>query len=163
MLANRTRVSIAKSVTPHPGADRELLRALDVVPPDPVWCLVPPSFLATVACSMLAKAQADQAWARAVERAAPQWRDHAPARVLVTADATWCQVHGTWQAYPHAAISEYRVDGDCVVFTAQGCAPRALTGPMVWTHAVLLAYLHPGISDWQAAPWLGPIRTAAGL
>lgn len=135
---------------------------LDVVQPDPVWCLVPPSIVGAFACSVLARAQVERNWQRAVERAAPQWRDRAPARVLVTDDATWVLVHGGWQAYPHAAIVDYRLDGDCAVFTVVGCAPRALIGPPAWTHAVLTAYRHPGFGDWRTAPWLGPIRDAAG-
>jgi hypothetical protein len=133
---------------------------LDVVQPDPVWCLVPPNILGAWLCARLAAAQADRNWQRALERAAPQWRDHAPARVLVTAEATWVRVHGAWQAYPHAAIVDYRLDGDAAVFTAAATAPRALAGPPAWVHAVLLAYLHPALGDWRAAPWLAPIRDA---
>ena len=134
---------------------------LEVIDPDPVWCLVPPSIVGAWTCARLARAQAERNWQRAVERAAPQWRDHAPARVLVTEEATWVRVHGAWQAYPHAAIVEYHLDGETAVFTAAGTAPRALSGPAAWAHAVLLAYLHPAITPWQAAPWLAPIRDAA--
>lgn len=135
---------------------------LDFIEADPVWCLVPPNILGAWLCARLAAAQADRNWQRAVDRASPQWRDHAPARVLVTAEATWLRVHGAWQAYPHAAVVDYRLDGETGVFTVAGAAPRAVTGPAIWTHAVLTAYHHNGFGDWRTAPWLGPIRAAAG-
>ena len=70
-------------------------------------------------------------------------------------------VHGTWQAYPHHRLTDYRLDGDTVVLVPAVGAPRALTGPGAWTHAVLLAYLRPVGPDWRTAPWLTPIRDHA--
>ena len=119
---------------------------------------VPAGLGAMLACAALARAQARRAAEQAAAAAAPQWRDHTPARLLMTAEATWCQIHDTWQAYPHHRLVDYRLDGDTAVLVPQGCAPRALTGPGAWAHAVLLAYFRPVGPDWRTAPWLAPIR-----
>jgi len=128
--------------------------------------IVPLQLGPMLAWAALARAQARRTAERAAAWAAPQWRDHAPARVLVTQTATWCQVHGAWQSFAHTDLTRYWLHPDtttdthtdAVVLESGQWAPRALTGPAAWTHAVLLAYLHPMGEDWRDAPWLGPVR-----
>ena len=62
------------------------------------------------------------------------------------------------RAHPHTALTGYWLDGDTAILHATDYAPRALTGPAAWVHAVLLAYLHPPTPDWRDAPWLDAIR-----
>jgi hypothetical protein len=130
---------------------------IDITPTPTLWP-VPNGLGAMVACAAIARAQARRAADRAAAASAPQWRDHTDIRVLVTTDATWCCIHGTWQAHPHTALTGYWLDGDTAILHATEYAPRALTGPAAWVHAVLLAYLHPPTPDWRHAPWLDAIR-----
>ena len=118
--------------------------ALDVEAPDPLLWPVPLHPAAAPVTALFARARLRRLTERARAVAAPQWRDHAPARVLVTAEATWCHVYGTWQAFPHNAVAGYRLDGDTVVLESPQWAPRALTGPATWTHAALHRLIQTG-------------------
>jgi len=101
-------------------------------------------------------------YARAASLSRRQWRGHRVARVVVTATATWCQVGGRWLRFDHHSVVAYRLGADhsCMLSFAD-VVPVRLHGPSAWCHAVLFAYLRYGAADWQAAPFLLPIRQAA--
>ena len=87
----RTRSGPTRS-TSTPTSRSPCFYGLDLVdPPAPTVFPVPAGLGAMLACAALARAQARRAAEQAAAAAAPQWRDHTPARVLVTAEATWCQ------------------------------------------------------------------------
>jgi len=132
---------------------------VDVVEAEPLWWPVPLAYPAAAwVNAWLARAHIRRLAERAHAAAAPQWRDHVPGRLLVSDHATWCQVRGGWQAYPHAALTGYWLDGDTAILDSPHWAPRALTGPAAWTHAVLLAWLRPPAPDWRDAAWLTSVR-----
>lgn len=100
-------------------------------------------------------------YARAASLSRKQWRGHRPARVVVTATSTWCDIGRHWLCFDHHAALDYQIVGE------EGCAmtfadtvPLQLQGPSAWCHAVLYAYLRYG-PGWQAAPFLHPICQAA--
>ena len=129
--------------------------------------VVPLHPAAALAVALLARRQARRAAAHAEALAAPQWRDPRPALLALTPTATWCRLDhpggrsGVWHAFAHTDLAGYHLDGDTAILLPHASAPRALTGPAAWAHAVLLAYLHPPTPDWREAPWLAPIRAAA--
>lgn len=139
--------------------------ALDVTPPDQPAYLVPVHPAAALITALIARARMRRLAEQAASAAAPQWRDHVAGRVLVTDQATWCRVHGTWQAYPHRSLTGYHLhtttSQDVAVLDSDRWAPRALTTPAAWTHAVLLAWLRPPTDDWRQAPWLDAVRRHA--
>jgi hypothetical protein len=99
-------------------------------------------------------------YARAASLSRRQWRGHQPARVVVTATSTWCQVGGRWICFDHRAVLDYQIDGGqaCVMAFADTVSVR-LYGPSAGCHAVLYAYLRHG-PGFHAVPFLHPIRQA---
>lgn len=91
----------------------------------------------------------------------PQWRSQGRLRLLVTATDTWCMAGNGWHRYPHATVTGYEVAAEVATVWMRDAAPLRLAGPGVWCHAVLVAYGLFGLTRWQQAPWLEPIRDAA--
>jgi hypothetical protein len=102
-------------------------------------------------------------YARAAGLSRRRWCGHDPARVVVTANTTWCQVRGRWLRFDHNAVVQYQVTADqsCILtFGDSDIPPLRLYGPSAWCHAVLYAYLRYG-TGWQNAPFLSPLQQAA--
>lgn len=100
-------------------------------------------------------------YARAASLSRRHWRGHRPARVVVTATTTWCQVSGRWLAFDHTSVVDYQLVADnCCILTFPDVVPMRLHGPSAWGHAVLFAYLRYGPRAWQSAPFLHPVRQA---
>jgi hypothetical protein len=119
----------------------------------------PPLF---VAGTMISDAIANGAEAsRARALAAPQWREHRTARVIVTASATLCAVNGRWLEFPHNAVVEYYLTGCHCILTFAEVGPLCLSGPSAWCHAVLFAYHQYDSDRWQSAYFLREVASAA--
>lgn len=118
-----------------------------------------PGFVAGAAIGRLIGASVG--YARAASLSRRRWRGHRPARIVVTATATWCQTGGRWLRFDHDTVVEYRLGADeSCVLTFADVVPVRLYGPSAWCHAVLYAYLRYG-PGWQTAPFLHPLRQAA--
>jgi hypothetical protein len=126
--------------------------------PGSMFAIGSPGFVAAVSIGRLICTSIG--YARAASLSRRTWRDHRPARVVVTTTGTWCQVDGRWLYFDHNAVTDYRIGDQCCVLTFSDTSPLRLYGPSAWCHAVLYAYLRYGPA-WQAAPFLYPVRRAA--
>ncbi|MEV8443303.1 hypothetical protein AB0425_38505 [Actinosynnema sp. NPDC051121] len=99
---------------------------------------------------------------RAEDQAAPQWREHCPARVVVTTYCTMCFAHGRWLRFPHASVVDFNADmlnGVCYLIF-NDTEPVQLTGPQVPWLAVLLAGFLYGPDRLRKLPFLQSIAQA---
>jgi hypothetical protein len=82
---------------------------------------------------------------RAEAQAAPQWREHCPARVVVTTYCTMCFAHGRWLRFPHSSAVDFNADmlnGVCYLI-CNGTEPLQLTGPQIpWLTVLLASFLY---------------------
>jgi hypothetical protein len=134
--------------------------AMDVTyRPGGMFAIGSPGFVAGAAIGRLIGTSIG--YARAASLSRRQWRGHRPARVVVTATSTWCQLGGRWVCFDHHAALGYQVEGaQACVMTFADTVPLQLRGPSAWCHAVLYAYLRYG-PGWHAVEFLHPIRHAA--
>ncbi|WP_158848687.1 hypothetical protein [Saccharothrix deserti] len=82
---------------------------------------------------------------RAEEQAAPQWREHCPARVVVTTYCTMCFAHGRWLRFPHPAVVDFNADmlNSVCYLIFNDAEPLQLAGPQVpWLVVLLSSFLY---------------------
>jgi hypothetical protein len=78
---------------------------------------------------------------RAENQAAPQWREHCSARVILTRQDILCLAYGRWLWFPHSSVVDFNVDmlnGTCYPIFADA-EPLQLAGPQIPSLAVLMA------------------------
>lgn len=99
---------------------------------------------------------------RAQNQAAPQWREHCPARVVVTNFCTMCFVYGRWLRFPYPNVVDFNADmlnGVCYLIF-DDAEPLQLAGPQVpWLVVLLSSFLY-GPNRLSTLPFLQPIARA---
>ncbi|MFD5827898.1 hypothetical protein [Lentzea sp. NPDC060358] len=96
---------------------------------------------------------------RAENLAAPQWREHCPARVVVTNYCVMCFVGGRWLRFSYPAVVDFNADmpGGVCYLIFDGAEPLQLTGPQVPWLVVLMAGFLYGPDRLPSLPFLHPI------
>ncbi|MDX2531593.1 hypothetical protein [Streptomyces scabiei] len=76
--------------------------------------------------------------------AAPQWRDHTAARVVLTSTGVRLRPSGsvTWLPFDHALLVAVTAEQPEVVLSYSVCAPLLLSGPTTPWLGVAIEYLH---------------------
>ncbi|MET9229926.1 hypothetical protein [Lentzea sp. NPDC003310] len=99
---------------------------------------------------------------RAVNQAAPQWREHCAARVVVTNYCVMSFVHGRWLrfAYPHVVDFNADMLGGVCYLIFDEAEPLQLAGPQVpWLVVLLSSFLY-GPDRLPTLPFLQSIARA---
>jgi hypothetical protein len=102
---------------------------------------------------------------QAQRRSVPQWREHAPARVVLTGRQTMCQVGGAWLSFPFTSVIEFQPDlrNAACITTFDGAEPMLLMGPSAAYYAVMLAFLLYGREHFTGLPELAPLVASARM
>ncbi|SFR28144.1 hypothetical protein SAMN04488564_112255 [Lentzea waywayandensis] len=99
---------------------------------------------------------------RAENQAAPQWREHCAARVVVTNYCVMCFVHGRWLRFAYSNVVDFNADmlnGVCYLIF-DGAEPLQLAGLQVpWLVVLLSSFLY-GPKRLSALPFLETIARA---
>ncbi|WP_439657375.1 hypothetical protein ACSHWB_33950 [Lentzea sp. HUAS TT2] len=99
---------------------------------------------------------------RAQNMAAPQWREHCAARVVVTNYCVMCFVHGRWLRFAYPNVVDFNADmlnGACYLIF-DGSEPLQLAGLQVPWLAVLLSSFLYGPDRLSTLPFLQSITRA---
>jgi hypothetical protein len=91
----------------------------------------------------------------------PQWQDHGFLRFLVTSTATWCRCGNDWRHFAHSAVTGYQISSQACSIGLADAPSLRLSGPGVWSHAVLFGYWRCGADGLQQAPFLEQVRQTA--